>query len=199
MVPVSTSAVCLWEGEDLAALELPENHFELFDLPVSFALDARRLAERYRHLQASTHRDRLGMAPDLPHSAPQRAADQVSEAYRILKDPRERARYLLALYTGEPDSEAAPLADGPALLEAMELRESLQEAQGSSNPHAALASILTQLAERRLVLDKELEPLFADPTSVNLDAARRILRKLELLERCRRDAKAMASRLDIRP
>lgn len=196
---MSTFAVCPWEGEDLALLELPENYFELFDLPVSFALDARRLAERYRDLQVATDRDRLGASFDASPAFPQRPCDQVSAAYRTLKDPQERARYLLALHTGEPVVEGASLTDWSSVLEQMELRESLQEAQSGPNTSAALASILTQLAERRLVLAKELESLFADPSSENLDAAREVLGKLELLDRCQRDAEAVASSLDSRP
>jgi molecular chaperone HscB len=190
------AAARLWEGEDLALPELPENYFELFDLPVSFALDTRRLAERYRDLQAETHPDRFGASPDLAHATPLRPSDQVGEAYRTLKDPQQRARYLLALHTGEPVPEGASVTDGSALLEQLEFQETLSEAQSSPNPGAALARILTQLAERSLALDKEMEALFADPSSENLEAARTILRQLELLDRCRREAEALASSLD---
>ena len=192
---VSTSAARLWDGDDLAVLDLPENYFELFDLPVAFALDTRRLAERYRDLQAVTHPDRFGASPDAPRAVPLQASNQVNEAYRILKDPQERARYLLALHTGEAGTDSESSTDGSSLLEQMELREAMSEAQNSPNPRAALATILTQLAERSLALDKELESLFADPSPENLEAAREILRKLQFLDRSRRDAEALEAGL----
>lgn len=194
-----SSVAQLWDGEDLRLAALPENYFELFDLPVSFSLDARRLAERYRALQAATRPDRFGASPDIAHAVPLRASTQVSEAYRTLKDPQERARYLLALHTGEPGTESAPSPDASFLVEQMDLRQSLSEAQSSPNPRSALASILTQLAEQSLALDKELECLFAEPSSENLETAREILRKLQFLDLCRRDADALACSLDQGP
>jgi molecular chaperone HscB len=177
----------------------PENYFELFDLPVAFALDARRLAERYRDLQAATRPERFGTSADAARPAPLQAVNQVNEAYRTLKDPQERARYLLALHTGEAGTDNASSTDGSSLLEQIELRETLSEAQSSPNPGAALATIMTQLAERSLALDKELESLFADPSAENLEAAREILRKLQFLDLCRRDAEALEARLQARP
>lgn len=198
-VLVSTSAARVWDDEDAAATELPLNYFELFDLPVAFALDAGRLAERYRDLQAATRPDRFGASPDTQGIGPLQVATQVNKAYRTLKDPQERARYLLALHTGEAGTDSESSTDGSSLLEQFELRETLSEAQSSPNPRAALATIMTQLAERSLALDKELECLFADPSPENLEAAREILRKLQFLDLCRRDAEALEAGLHPRP
>jgi len=180
----------------LASLEFAGNYFELFDLPVSFSLDARRLAERYRDLQAATHPDRFGVSPEIANAVPPQALKQVSEAYRTLKDPQERARYLLALHTGVSPEHIRSRADGSFLVEQMELRECISEARSSSNPEAALARVLTQLAEQSVALDKELQFLFAEPSSENLEAAREILRKLQFLDLCRRDAEVSASAVD---
>ncbi|MGE5153360.1 MAG: Fe-S protein assembly co-chaperone HscB [Bdellovibrio bacteriovorus] len=196
---MTTSAVRLWDAEDMAAPDLPENYFELFDLPVAFALDARRLAERYRDLQAATRPERFGASAAAAHPFPLQVVAQVNEAYRTLKDPQERARYLLALHTGEPGTDSESSMDGSSLLEQLELRETLSEAQTSPNPGAALARVMTQLAERSLALDKELESLFADPSTQNLATAREILRKLQFLEVCRRDAEALEAGLPPRP
>lgn len=197
-VLVSTSAARLWYGEGVAAPELPENYFELFDLPVAFALDARRLAERYRDLQAATRPDRFGASLEANRVLPLQVATQVNEAYRTLKDPQERARYLLALHTGAAGTDSESSTDGSFFLEQLELRETLSEAQSSPNPGAALATVMTQLAERSLALDKELECLFADPSSENLEAAREILRKLQFLDLCRRDVEALEAGLEPR-
>jgi molecular chaperone HscB len=172
---------------NLAVLDFSKNHFELFDLPQGFAVDAKRLAERYRALQAVIHPDRFAVAPDHQQIESLQASAQVNEAYRTLKDPLARARYLLTLYTGEPGTASEISKDGSLLMEQMELRETVAEAQSSSNPAAAVARVLTQLAEQSVALDKELEGLFADPSPTNLESAREIVRKLQFLDKCRGD------------
>jgi molecular chaperone HscB len=174
-------------------LDFSKNHFELFDLPLGFALDAKRLAERYRALQAATHPDRLAVAADREQQVSRQASTQVNEAYRILKDPLARAKYLLGLHTGDPGTDSETSKDGAFLMEQMELRETLAEAGSRPNPRAAAATVLTQLAERSAALDKELAGLFADPSAANLSAAREIVRELQFLDRCRRDAEDLES------
>lgn len=196
---MSITALRPRQGRDLASLEFAGNYFELFDLPVSFSLDAGRLAERYRDLQTATHPDRFGVSPEIANTVPPQALKQVSDAYRTLKDPQERARYLLALHTGAPAEHIRTCADGSFFVEQMELRECISEARSSPNPGAALATVLTQLAEQSLALDKELQLLFAEPSSENLETAREILRKLQFLDLCRRDAGVSATAADAPP
>ena len=45
-------------------MELKQNHFELFKLPVAFEVDTQQLAERYRELQRTLHPDRYANASD---------------------------------------------------------------------------------------------------------------------------------------
>ena len=180
----------------LALLELSKNFFELFDLPVAFAVDAKRLAERYRTLQAVNHCDRLPITAEVERPASIEASNQFHEAYRTLKDPLARAQYLLRIHAGDADMPGDNGKDGAFLMEQMELREILAEAQNRPNPQAAAASVLTQLAEQSAALGKELEGLFADPSAGNLEAAREVVRKLEFLDRCRRDAEVLETALD---
>jgi molecular chaperone HscB len=179
-----------------AVLDFSKNYFELFDLPQGFVVDAKRLAERYRTLQAVTHPDRFVVAAEHEKRVSLQASTQVNEAYRTLKDPLARARYLLTLYTGDPGTDSETSKDGAFLMEQMELRESLAEAQSSPNPHAAVASVLTHLAVQSVALDKELAGLFADPSPTNLLAAREIVRKLQFLDKCRRDAEDLDAAID---
>ncbi len=177
-------------------LDFSKNYFELFELPVGFALDAKRLAEGYRTLQTATHPDRFAVAADHEKRWSLQASTQVNEAYRTLKDPLARAKYLLALHTGDPGTTSETSKDGAFLMEQMELRETLAEAQTSPNPQAAVARVLTQLAEQSVALDKELEGLFATPSPANLETAREVVRKLQFMDKCRRDAEALESAID---
>jgi molecular chaperone HscB len=70
----------------------------------------------------------------------------------------------------------------------IELRESLDEAISRPDSAAAVAGILTDLAEQGASLEKDLERVLADPSPQSLAAAREILRRIELVETYRRDA-----------
>jgi len=177
---------------------LSKNYFELFDLPVAFAVDAKRLAERYRTLQAANHPDGTVASAEVEQPASIKASTRFNEAYRTLKDPLARAQYLLSLHAGGADRAGDNRKDGSLLMEQMELRELLAEAQNRPDPQAAVANVLTHLAEQYAALDKELEGLFANPSAENLDAAREIVRKLQFLDKCRRDAEGLETSLDSR-
>ncbi|EXJ13203.1 iron-sulfur cluster co-chaperone HscB C-terminal domain-containing protein [Imhoffiella purpurea] len=183
-------------------LNSAKNYFELFDLPMSFAIDASLLAERYRALLRSAQRICYGVDNDVDSAGNVQALNQVEEAYRTLTDPLARAEYLFSLYPegGSADSGRAeiPGSQGASLMERMELQEILAEATNRSDPATAVAEVLTQLAERCAALDKELHALLADPCPSNLQAAREIVRQLQFLGRCRRDAEYRRMELGIR-
>ena len=73
------------------------DHFALFDLPRTFALDAAQLEAAWKHVAQAVHPDRFAT-----RSAPERRvamqwSAQANEAYRVLKQPLLRARYLCEL------------------------------------------------------------------------------------------------------
>ena len=79
------------------AADSAPSHFDLFELPVSFDIDIGRLDARYRELQRSLYPDRFVNAGDRERLQSVQQATQVNEAYRTLKDPLLRGRYLLQL------------------------------------------------------------------------------------------------------
>jgi molecular chaperone HscB len=174
------------------------NYFDLFDLPVCYALDPHRLAERYRAAQASADGDALeSVHQDAARAAP--SPVMLDEAYRTLNDPLARAEYLIALHASDAAAAEAEDGgrdggpDGAFLIEQLELNEVLAEASNRSQPQGAVAEVLTEMAERSAVLSQELEHLFANPSPGNLDDARKVVRKLRLIERCRKDAHGLQS------
>lgn len=73
------------------------DHFALFDLPRCFVLDAAQLEAAWKHVAQAVHPDRFAT-----RSAPERRvamqwSAQANEAYRVLKQPLLRARYLCEL------------------------------------------------------------------------------------------------------
>ncbi len=183
-------------------LHSAKDYFELFDLPVSFAVDLKLLTERYHAILRTIHADRLAPDQDGLASGNSRSSIQVEAAYRTLVDPLARAEYLLSLHPlsldGHFQAEAPHGSEGSFLMEQMEQREALVAATQRPDPAEAVAEVMTRLAEQSAALDKELQGLLADPSPRNLYEARGILRQLQFLGRCQRDAEDRRRGLPLR-
>jgi molecular chaperone HscB len=127
------------------AADSAPSHFDLFELPVSFDIDVGRLDARYRELQRSLHPDRFVSAGDRERLQSVQQATQVNEAYRTLKDPLLRGRYLLQLGGYTFDDEHHTTSDIDFLMEQMELRESLAGVRGSDDAFATLGAIMDRI------------------------------------------------------
>ena len=73
------------------------NHFTTFDLPVTYSIYVVRLAVAYRDLQAAVHPDRFVNATDAEKRIAMTRTVEINDAYTTLKDPVQRAMYLLSL------------------------------------------------------------------------------------------------------
>ncbi len=132
-------------------MNLNDSDFELFGLPQRFAQDRAAVDRRWKELQREAHPDRFAAQG----AAAQRVALQwsvrINEAYQRLKDPLKRAAYLCEL-RGAPIEAENNTAMPPAfLMEQMELREALEEAQDEAQLDA-LAQRLA--ASRREMLER---------------------------------------------
>ena len=172
---------------------LTQNFFELFSLPLQYAFDRAILDARYRDLQRSVHPDRFASAPDQERRLSMQASTRVNEAFQTLKDPLSRALYLLSLYPA-PEPDAVP-QDTAFLMEQMELRETLAEASGARDPLAAVGAVLDHIARSERAIATDLANLFGDPNQI--PAAHAAVRKLQFLDKCRRDAEALETELDL--
>jgi molecular chaperone HscB len=132
------------------------NHFELFGLPPRFDLDLSALDARYRELQREVHPDRFASAPQAEQRASMELATRVNEAYRTLKSPVERARYLLSLHGVDPQFETNTAMPADFLAQQMELREALEEAVDAESG-VKLADLRDRLQGGRGALLLEIE------------------------------------------
>ena len=67
------------------------NHFELFGLPLTFALDSAELESAYRNLQGQVHPDKFAHLSDAEKRASMQWSSRVNEAYQALRTPLNRA------------------------------------------------------------------------------------------------------------
>ena len=117
----------------LMSLDFSRNHFELFGLPPRFGLDTEALEHAYRGMQAEVHPDRFAHAGEAEKRLSMQWATKVNEAYQTLRRPFERARYLLELQGIEamdPNNTSMP---PDFLMQQMEWRETLEEAQAAKD------------------------------------------------------------------
>ncbi|MDH4273769.1 MAG: Fe-S protein assembly co-chaperone HscB [Gammaproteobacteria bacterium] len=166
-----------------------DNDFALFGLPVAFTLDVAVLTTRYRELQRAVHPDRFVQAGEAERLLAVRQAARINDAYQHLKTPLARAQYLLTLHGHGLVVENSTLKDPEFLLEQMELREALSEADS-----AALTELQSQIDARVLALVKALELGFtvAQPDWPQLQVT---VLKLQFMHKLRNEAELRAERL----
>ena len=73
------------------------NYFELFNLPVQFAIDRNSLDNAYREIQNLVHPDRFVTATEAEKRTAMQWATMANDAYQILRDPLRRSIYLCEL------------------------------------------------------------------------------------------------------
>ena len=112
-------------------------------MPVRFALDVDELERKHRELAKAVHPDRFAQALPAERREAASKATTVSEAYRALRDPIQRAEAVFRV-AGVPTDDASVPKPSPAfLMQVMEQRESLQDAKSSRN-EAALLSLVRE-------------------------------------------------------
>ena len=132
-----------------------QNHFELFDLAPGYALDSAALEAAYRGIQARVHPDRFAHAGDAERRASMQWTTRINEAYRTLKSPVQRAKYLLELNGVDVAFETNTSMPPDFLVQQMELREALERAGGAKDA-AALDALRGELRAERLAMERAL-------------------------------------------
>jgi molecular chaperone HscB len=154
------------------------DHFGRFGLPVSFKLDFEELERRYLDLCRRLHPDKMINAPATVQSRALVLSSQLNESHRILADERARADYLVTLYGG-PSAEREKHVPQAFLIEQMDLREELEEAQGDPQ---ALSALLERVVPEELACLVRIRELFEGnglPSQAVLTQIRRELNQLK--------------------
>ncbi|WP_426109795.1 Fe-S protein assembly co-chaperone HscB [Massilia sp. PWRC2] len=125
-----------------------QNHFELFKLPVRFAIDAAALDGAYRDVQGQVHPDRFVTAGDAEKRVAMQWATRANEAYQTLKNPQKRARYLVELNGIDLQTESNTAMPLDFLMQQMEWRDMLGEARAGADV-GALEALDGQVRQAR--------------------------------------------------
>jgi len=114
-------------------VNLSSNDFELFGLPERFAQDRAAIDARWKELQREAHPDRFAAQGQAAQRVAMQWSVRINEAYQRLKDPLKRAAYLCGLRGAPIDAERNTAMPAEFLMEQMEWREALEEAQGEAD------------------------------------------------------------------
>jgi molecular chaperone HscB len=125
--------------------DFKQDYFQLFDLPLQFALDQAQLGARYRQLQGELHPDRYAGASAVEQRMAVQYSALVNEAYATLRKPLGRALYLLELAGMTQEEISGQKIDGGFLIEQMELREKLESMHGLVDPDTVLDHLVTEI------------------------------------------------------
>ena len=163
--------------------DFSKNHFALFDLVPSFELDLSALEAAYREVQREVHPDRFAGANDAERRVAAQWATQANEAYKTLRTPLARGRYLLRLAGIDTEEESNTAMPREFLMGHMAWREAVVDARESGDIDA-LDRLANEhrVAERALVA--ELAAQLADLSNeALLQGAKLTVRKLRFLEK----------------
>ncbi len=164
-----------------AASGLNQDFFTLFGLPRRFEMDLDRLEQAFRDRQTQVHPDRHAHRSDAEKRVAMQWATQVNEAYRTLRKPLLRARYLLELQGVDAGIETNTAMASAFLMEQMEWREAVEEARdgGDVADLEHLHQLLAQHSKEMLAsLGAQLD---SDPA--DLETAADTVRRLMFIEK----------------
>jgi molecular chaperone HscB len=153
------------------------DHFTRLGFEPGFDLDIDLLEKRYLGFQRSVHPDRFANKSARDRAMAEQQSVSLNEAFETLNDPLRRATYLLQL-KGETASVAKDqTVDDPALLmEAMEAREALAEAESVE----AIEKLAIKAGADAINLLSEISKAFA---ADDLTAANRLTTRLKYLRK----------------
>ncbi|MRJ42587.1 MULTISPECIES: co-chaperone HscB [Idiomarinaceae] len=150
------------------------NHFELFDLPAAFNLDAADLQQRYRKLQQTLHPDRFANGSQRDKLLAVQRTAQLNDAYQTLRNPLLRAEYILQLRGLDLAHEQTTLQDPEFLMAQMEWRERIAELNDWEEIDAALRDLAVESRDLQSELEQQIN-------AEQNEAAANSIRKLKFM------------------
>ncbi len=156
-----------------------ENHFALFQMTPSFAIDAAQLDAAYREMQGRVHPDRFAAATDVEKRVAMQWATRANEAYQTLKNPLRRATYLCELNGVDLGIESNTAMAPAFLMQQMTWREALEDARHAKD----LAALEGLDAELRTARQQQLDEIASLLAGGDYAAAGERVRQLMFVEK----------------
>ena len=172
---------------------LTATFFEIFDIPVSFHYDARTVQQRYLELQKKVHPDNFVNAGAHEKRVSMQHTSRINEAFNTLKNPVERALYLLQLKGLEINFDNETTMDAVFLMEQLELREAMEHVRGEIDPLAKLDSISADIKNQMSDMMKKFSEYYE---SDEKEQARELIRKMQFLQKAQKEISDTAANIE---
>ena len=134
-------------------------YFNLFQLEPSFNIDTEALEQTYRALAARFHPDKFASASAFEQKQAVMMSSTINDAYRTLKSPIDRAAYLLKSQNIDADAPEHTSFSPEFLMQQMEWRETLMDAQMEQN-HDAIRALDQEIQAVQSNLYQDLQQAF---------------------------------------
>jgi len=156
-------------------------------------VDRAALEQSYQDLQALIHPDRYAQAGDAERRASMQMTTRVNEAYRTLKDPVQRGKYLLELHGVDVAFETNTQMPTDFLLQQLEMREELDGSVQKKD-----FSFLDLLKAKLKIQRNSLETSIGESIDARKDyaGAAELVRKLMFLQRLDEEVDAAYERIE---
>lgn len=152
--------------------------FDVLGIEARFDVDLDQLHQRHRQLAKALHPDKfVGRGASERRMALSKSIE-VNDALRIVQDPVRRAEALLARLGIDASDESSTATDPVWLMDIMEQREALVQAQQAKDK-SALQSLQSQMRQRETQLLQQLSEAFAS----HAPSAKAPLSKLRFVRR----------------
>jgi molecular chaperone HscB len=141
------------------------SHFQVFGLPEDqLALDESALEKRFLELSRKYHPDRYASKSPLEIEIAHEYSSALNNAYRTLKDPVSRAKYVVERKLGSLEEKSAQVPPDMAefFFEIHDVLDTIRDADGNA-PESALKEVETaekQLNEKVQALEDALQSHF---------------------------------------
>jgi molecular chaperone HscB len=160
-------------------VKLDDDDFALFGLPRRYALDRNELDTRWRALQAQVHPDRHAAGGATAQRLAMQWAVRINEAYQHLKDPLQRAATLCRLAGVPLDAEVNTAMPPAFLVQQMQWREALEDADGRAEVERLEAEVALTQARLTMELAASLDERADAETAAGLVRALMFVRRFE--------------------
>jgi molecular chaperone HscB len=118
------------------SFDFKQDFFQLFGLSQQYRIDNALLDQRYHALQMQVHPDKFSHLSEAERRVSMQWATRVNEAYQTMASPISRARYLLSLQGVDTQEETNTAMPMDFLMQQMEWRDAIEEAQHESDVRA---------------------------------------------------------------
>ena len=162
-------------------------------MPIAYEIDMDHLQQQYRTLAQSTHPDKFANAGDQERRISMQQTSWVNKAFQTLRDPIERAVYLLQLKDIDVKLENETTMDAAFLMQQMELREALEDVHKQDDPLAFLDAELAKVKSSMQTLSQEFSAAYRADA---IDEAKECLRKMQFMQKARKEIETLMAKIE---